>query len=333
MNHEIAKRGAGKMTVNNKVWILDDQGLTHDAEIKIYEENDIEWKWTEKKDYQADLINFGQYADVVVIQVGYPCDKAFIKQLQHCKAILAFGMGFNNVDLAVAREYGIDVSHVPEYCLDEVADHTLALLLSSARQINHYDKTVKQGHWSPVAPTSIHRMNQLTVGLYGFGRIARKVAARLNAFGVNIIASDAYVPVAVFNEYGVKQVSFETLLDNSHILSLHVPLNSETRNSLNYKQLKKLPKHARIINTCRGGIINEADLLLLLQEDHLAGAALDVLAEEPPTNANELITHERTIISPHAAYFSLEAEEELQTQTAENVLRVMNQETLNNIVN
>jgi len=321
------------MTVNNKVWILDDQGLTHDAEIKMYEDNQIEWKWTETKDYQADLINFGQYADVVVIQVGYPCDESLIKQLQHCKAILAFGMGFNNVDLAVAREYGIDVSHVPEYCLDEVADHTLALLLASSRQINHYDRTVKQGNWNSVAPTSIHRMNHLTVGLYGFGRIARKVAERLNAFGLNIIASDAYVPASVFDEYGVKQVSFETLLDTSHILSLHVPLNAETRNSLNYTQLKKLPKHARIINTCRGGIINEADLLLLLQEDHLAGAALDVLAEEPPTNANELIKHERTIISPHAAYFSLEAEIELQTQTAENVLRVMNHETLKNIVN
>lgn len=321
------------MTINNKVWILDNQGLTHDAEIKMYIDNQIEWRWTETKNYEKDLIEFGQYADVIVTQVGYPCDEALIKQLRHCKAILTFGMGFNNVDLAFARKYGIDVCHVPEYCLDEVADHTLALLLSSVRQINHYDRTVKQGDWNSIAPTNIRRMNQLTVGLYGFGRIARKVTERLRAFGTKIIASDAYVPPSVFEEYDVEQVSFETLLDTSNILSLHVPLTDETKNSLAYQQLKKLPKHARIVNTCRGGIINETDLLRLIQEDHLAGAALDVLRKEPPTSENELIRQEKTIITPHAAYYSIEAEEELQAQTAENVLRVMKQEKVMNIVN
>ncbi|RYG73187.1 C-terminal binding protein [Lentibacillus lipolyticus] len=324
------------MTINKKVWILDDKGLTHDVELAVYKQNEIEWKVTatkETKGFEEDLSAFGQHADAVVTQVGFPCDEELIKQLTHCKAIFTFGMGFNNVNLEVARQHGIHVCHVPDYCLEEVADHTLALALTSMRKLHLYNRSVKKGEWNPVFMTPVHRMSNTVIGLYGFGRIARKVAERLKAFGSELIAYDEYVPESVFKDYSVKKVDFDSLLEQSNVLSLHVPLTPETRNSLDYGRLSKLPKHAIIINTCRGGIINEQDLLRLIREKHISCAGLDVLEEEPPAEGNELIYNEDVVISPHAAYFSMEAEKELQVRTAENVVRIMNKEKPLHIVN
>jgi len=319
--------------VNKKVWILDDKELTHDSEFDIYKKHGIEWRWTTTTDYHHDLQEFGKDADVVVTQVGYPMDDPLIKQLEACKAILTFGMGFNNVNLALARQLDIDVCHVPDYCLDEVADHTLALMLASIRKLHQHDRSVKEGKWNPVLTQPVRRLKNTVIGLYGFGRIARKVAKRLRPFGSTIMAYDAYVPEDVFEEYHVEKVDFATLLRSSNVLSLHVPLTPETKGSLDYVHLRTLPQDATVINTCRGGVINEQDLLQLMKEGHISGVGLDVLEIEPPREDNILISDERTIISPHAAYFSVEAEEELQIRTAENALRVMNGEQPYHIVN
>ena len=316
-----------------KVWILDDEGLSHEKEFEIYEQHHIEYRVTTKASFEKDLKEFGKEAIAVVCQVGFPIDSELINELTNCKVICSFGMGFNQIDLQAATDKNIYVCNVPDYCAEEVADHTLALSLSLLRRLFHYNKNVKNGIWDPTDTEPIHRLSNIVIGLLGFGQIARNVAQKFKAFGVTIIAYDKFVDDKVFEEYGVTRVSFEELLERSNLLSLHVPLTDETRNMLNYEQLKKLPKGAFVVNTCRGGVIVEDDLVKLIKEKHISGAGLDVLLSEPPEKDHELLQLDEVIITPHAAYFSIEAEEQMQRETAWNVVRVVQNETPKNIVN
>lgn len=316
-----------------KVWILDDEGLSHEKEFEIYEQHHIEYRVTTKASFEKDLEEFGKEAIAVVCQVGFPIDSELINELTNCKVICSFGMGFNQIDLQAASDKNIYVCNVPDYCAEEVADHTLSLSLSLLRRLFHYNKNVKNGIWDPTDTEPIHRLSNTIIGLLGFGQIARNVAQKFKAFGVTIIAYDKFVDDKIFEEYGVTRVSFDELLERSNLLSLHVPLTDETRNMLNYEQLKKLPKGAFVVNTCRGGVIVEDDLVKLIKEKHISGAGLDVLLSEPPEKDHELIQLDEVIITPHAAYFSIEAEEQMQRETAWNVVKVVQNESPKNIVN
>src|SRR5699024_11143313 len=148
-----------------------------------------------------------QYANAVVAQVGFAVTNDLIEQLHHCKAICTFGMGFNHVDLEAAKKHGIYVCNVPNYCAEEVADHTLALSLALLRRLPHYNKQVKQGGWDPTNTKPIHRLSETVVGLLGFGQIARMVAERFKPFGVTLLAHDQYVDPTVFKQYGVTSLS------------------------------------------------------------------------------------------------------------------------------
>lgn len=315
-----------------KVWILENEGLAHDKEMAIYEKNNISYKLSTMKTFERDFKEFGKNADALVVQVGFQCDAELINRLENCKGIFTFGMGYNNVDLQAAKEMGIYVCNVPDYCQEEVADHSLSLALTLIRRLFAYNKKVKKGMWDSTDTEPISRLSQTVVGLYGFGQIAREVARRFKPFGVKLIAHDRFVDKDAFATYGVTPVSFDSLLKQSNILSLHVPLTKGTKNSLHYDNMAMLPKGAIIINTCRGGVIQEEDLARLLNENHLSGAGLDVLLNEPPEKDNELVQLENTIITPHAAYYSTEAQEELQIRTAENVVRLLSKKKPNNIV-
>ncbi|MGM8366650.1 C-terminal binding protein [Virgibacillus sp. W0181] len=311
------------MEAKAKVWVLDGAGLTHDKEFEVYEQHNIDYKLTTKETLQKDLQEFGKYADAVVAQVSMHVTEELINQLENCKAIFTFGIGFNHVDLQAAEKRGITVSNLPDYCVEEVCDHTTALCLTLLRKLFAYNKKVKQGGWDPTDTAPIHRLSNSVIGLLGFGKIAREVAKRLKPFGVTIIAHDRYADEAAFKENGVKAVEFNELLEQSHLLSLHVPLTDETKNLLNYEKMKMLPTGAMIVNTCRGGVIVEEDLAQLIKEKHISGAGIDVLLQEPPNADNELLKLEEVIVTPHAAYFSAEAEEDLQVRTAQNVVRAI----------
>jgi len=316
-----------------KVWILDNEGLTHDKEIVMYEKHDIEYRMTTKKTFEKDLAAFGKYADAIVAQVGFQCPKELIDQLEKCKIICTFGMGFNHVDLNAAKERNIYVCNVPDYCAEEVSDHTLALSLTLLRRLFAYNKKVKSGIWDPTDTEPIHRLSETVVGLLGFGQIARLAANKFKAFGVKLIAYDKFVDEAVYSDYGVVSVSLDELLEQSNLLSLHVPLTEETKNLLDEEKLRKLPEGAVIVNTCRGGVLDENALAKLIKEKHLSGAGIDVFEDEPPQEDNGLIQLEEAIITPHAAYYSVEAEEQMQVETAMNVIRAIRNEKPKNIVN
>nr|WP_302053248.1 C-terminal binding protein [Bacillus sp. FJAT-29790] len=315
------------------VWILDDEWNEHQLEKNMYQQHDLDVKVTRSETLEKDLPLYAPYADGVVAQVGFQCKADIIDKLQSCKVISIPGVGYNHVDVKAATEKGIIVSHVPDYCAEEVSDHTIALILSVTRRLSPYNRKVREGKWDPLDTLPIHRFSARTVGLLGFGRIARMVAAKLKPFGVRILAHDEFVPVETFDKHSVEPVSLNDLLEQSNILSLHVPLTPETKNLINYERLKIMPHGAFVINTCRGGVINEEDLQTLIKEGHIAGAGLDVLEHEPPSPDNPLLTMEEVFITPHASYFSEESITELRTRTTQAIIDGVQGKHLPNALN
>ncbi|MFK2827014.1 C-terminal binding protein [Bacillus sp. B190/17] len=302
------------------VWILDDEWNNHELEKNIYKQHGFDVQITRSENLERDLPLYAPYADGVVAQVGFSCGAEIINQLQSCKVISVTGIGYNHVDLEAAAQRGIVVSNVPDYCLEEVSNHTIALILGVTRRLSSYNQKVRAGKWDPMDTLPIRRLSENTIGLLGFGRIARMVTEKLKPFGVRVVAHDQYVPAEVFDTYGVIPVSLDELLQQSDILSLHVPLTPETKHLLHYERLKMLPKGAFVINTCRGGVINENDLKTLIEEGHIAGAGLDVLEEEPPSPDYPLLMMEEVFITPHASYMSEESLTQLRERACQAII-------------
>lgn len=302
------------------VWILDDEWTDHSMELAIYEQNGFNVKITRSENLTEDTEKYASHADGVVAQIGFPCGKGLIERLDNCKIIAISGVGYNHVDIEAASARGIYVANVPDYCIEEVSDHTVALMLFLTRRLGMYREKVRQGGWDPLDIPTIHRLQEQTIGLLGFGRIARRVAEKVKPFSARVIAHDSYVDDDVVKQRGVHPVSLEELLEQSNILSLHVPLTEETRNLLNRERLSKLPQGAFIVNTCRGGIIDERALQAAIEEGHIAGAGLDVLTVEPPSPDHPLFRMEEVIVTPHSSYISEEAVAELKRRTCETVI-------------
>ncbi|MFK2826677.1 C-terminal binding protein [Bacillus sp. B190/17] len=311
------------------VWILDDEWSSHQLEKDFYQQHGFEVKITKSDTLEKDIPQYAPYADGVVVQVGFPCREDLIDQLQACKVIAVPGVGYNHVDVEAAARKGITVANVPDYCVEEVSDHTIALMFALTRQLSSYHHKVRDGKWDPLDTQPIHRFSEKTIGLLGFGRIARMVAAKLKPFGVRLLAHDEYVFDEIFDMYGVTPVSLTELMQLSNVLSLHVPLNEETNNLLNYERLKLMPKGSFIINTCRGGVVNEEALQKLIQEGHLAGAGLDVLEKEPPERDHPLLKMDEVIITPHASYVSEESLVELRERTCQVIVEGIQGKALN----
>ncbi|MED1468066.1 C-terminal binding protein [Bacillus salipaludis] len=322
------------------VWILDDEWNDHNLEMNMYQQHDIEVKVTRSETLEEDLPIFAPIADGVVAQVGFQCRANIIEKLDSCKVISIPGVGYDHVDVEAATKKGIVVSHVPDYCAEEVSDHTVALILAVTRRLSAYSRKVKEGKWDPMDTLPIQRFSTNTVGFLGFGKIARRVAEKLKPFGVRLIAYAPSVPKEIFSKYTVELVSFNELLRQSTILSLHIPFRQENKNIIGYEQLKQMPKGSFIVNTSRGGLINEEDLYQAIVEGHIAGAGLDVLLNEPPDPNDPLLSLDQVYITPHSGYISDDALRELKHKTCQNIIdgvagrplvKVLNQEALNNL--
>ena len=250
------------------------------------------------------------------------------------KAIIRYGIGVDNVDLAAASKKGIWVCNVPDYCVDEVATHTLAMALALSRKLAFYDTLMKKGEWAPMQGYAMHRLSRQTVGLFGFGRIAQKVAQYFQPLGCALIAYDPMVEQNVFERLQVKAVDFEILLQDADILSIHAPLTTQTHHLFNSQTLAKMKDGAFLINTSRGPITVLEDVLLALQKGKLAGAALDVFEKEPPTPAMvEQCKHSNLLTTPHVAYLSVEAMQRLHERVVETALEVLAGRKPQNVVN
>jgi D-3-phosphoglycerate dehydrogenase / 2-oxoglutarate reductase len=255
-----------------------------------------------------------------------------IDALQTCKVISRYGIGVDNVDIATATRNGIAVTCVPDYCVEEVSDHALSLILSSVRKICQLNQTVHRGTWDFKAYRPIRRLQGQTLGLIGFGKIPRRLVEKVQAFDFQILVYDPYVHDASSN-LGVEIVSLQRLLTESDIVSIHAPLTDETRQMLGFEELKMMKKDAFLINTARGGLIDEPGLVAALEKNLIAGAALDVLQSEQLNPDNPLLQMENVVITPHTGFYSEQSLVELQTKAVREVIRVLTGQKPNTCVN
>lgn len=256
-----------------------------------------------------------------------------LEQLENCKVISRYGVGLNTVDLPKATEKGIYVANVPGYCMDEVSDHALALLLSWARKIVLLNQYVKQNIWDFKKSIPIHRFNQQTVGILGFGRIPRRLTEKLVPIGFNVLVYDPYVSPEEISKYQATSASLEEIFAKADFISVHIPLTNETKGLVNKDLFSLTKKSLVIINTARGPVIHEADLIDALQTGRIAGAALDVVEEEPIRSDNPLLSMEQVILTPHIAWYSEESEKEMRTKCARNVVEALSGKLLTYLVN
>src|SRR6266550_5035810 len=255
-----------------------------------------------------------------------------IRQMTKCRIISRFGIGVDNVDLDAATQAGIVVTKVPDYCIDEVSDHAMALLLSAVRKIPMATDQVHAGTWKMPNFVPIHRLRGSVVGLVGFGRIPQLVVPKAKAFGMRVVAFDPYVPPDVFQNLGVERVEFDELLTISDYVSIHSPLTPDTKGMFNEAAFKKMKKGSYVVNTARGPIIDEAALAAAIDSGHIAGAALDVMTNEPPVNS-PLIGKRNVVITPHTSFYSEESLVELQTKASQEVASVLTGKPARNPVN
>lgn len=249
-----------------------------------------------------------------------------IAALRHCQIIARMGIGLDNIDVEAATTADIVVTNVPDYCVDEVSDHALALLLSLVRRIPRADRLVHAGGWSVQEVGVLHRLRGQVLGLVGFGKIGRSFAHKAQAVGLRVVTYDPYLPRQVAEGSDVEQVGLHELLATADIVSIHAPLTPETHHLFGEETFRKMKPGALLINTSRGGLVDEHALAVALERGDLGGAALDVVESEPPAGS-PFLRREDVILTPHTAYYSEESTAELQRKAAEDVVRVLQGET------
>lgn len=279
---------------------------------------------------EKELVKAAENADAILTgMTNIP--RSAMEKMKKCRVISSIGIGYEGIDLEAATGFGIAVTNVPDYCLEEVSDHAMALILACARKIVRLDRAVREGKWDSSEKLEIRtkiwppifRLRGETLGLIGLGRIARTLVPKARGFGFNIIAYDPYIPEKVAREMQVSPISLEELLKQSDFISLHIPLTEDTKNLLGMKQFRIMKQTAYLINTSRGGLIREEELYQALKEGLLSGAALDVTEPEPPHPDNPLMTLDNVILTAHSAHFSNQSASELRKKAEENVFAVL----------
>jgi D-3-phosphoglycerate dehydrogenase len=263
----------------------------------------------------ATLIELARDADAIMTNwADVPAE--LIDAAPRCQIIARLGIGLDNIDVRHATRRGILVTNVPDYCLTEVAEHTLALLLALARKIAVFHSSALAGKYDLAAGFPLRRVEGQTLGIVGMGRIGRRVAAKARAFGLNILAYNRSPRDAL---PGVSWADFDGVLAHSDYVSLHLPLTDETRRMIGPAQLARMKTTAFLINTARGGLVDHAALAEALSNNRLAGAALDVQDPEPPDLSQPPYNDPRVIVTPHAAFYSVESVDELRRRACHQI--------------
>jgi phosphoglycerate dehydrogenase-like enzyme len=267
---------------------------------------------------EEQVIEAGQGCSALLVQYA-PITDRVLAALSQVGIVSRFGAGFDTVDTAAAKKHGVWVSNSPDYGVGEVATHALAMALSLLRHLPFYDRDVKSGTWHYESPGKLQRVSNLTLGILGLGRIGKRMAHIARNSFKRVIACDPYIIDGDFPAY-VERVGLEDLFRNSDCISLHLPLTTETRAMVNAALLGQMRPGSVLVNTARGAIVNVDDLAQALNEGRLDGAGLDVLPWEPLPADHPIAKHPRVVLSPHAAFYSVEAERELRRKAAQNIV-------------
>jgi D-3-phosphoglycerate dehydrogenase len=266
-----------------------------------------------------EVIALGRTADALMVQWA-PVTREVIDQLEKCELIVRYGIGLDNLDLEAARQKGIPVCNVPDYCTHEVADHAVSLAFALARQLGTTDRLVRQGVWKITPPVAMPPFREMTFATMGYGRIAREVLARASAFGFRTAFYDPFVDAAAGRE-DLRFADKEELFRAADIISLHLPLTGDTRHIIDREALALMKPAAIVVNTARGALVDTVALAAALDAGTIGAAGLDVLEQEPPEVSHPLLQCANAILTSHTAWYSASSVPALQRMAAEEVIR------------
>ncbi len=313
------------------VWI-DPPFAAFTPEERIFGEAGIEFVYAPCES-EDEIIEVARDADALMVSLHNYISRRILAGLPKCKVVVRHGIGVDSIDVAAATELGILVSNNPTYCLEEVADLAIGLLLACARKIPLLSQAVHAGVWDHKLARPGHRLQGSVLGVIGLGRIGRRVARRASSFGLRLLACDPYIASTVATEVGATLVPREELLRQSDFVTIHTPLTPETRHLIGERELRLMKPTAYLINTARGDIVDTNALVRALTEKWIAGVGLDVIEGEPAASGHPLLRFEDAIITPHVAWYSEEASLELQETCAWDVVRVLRGERPLSMVN
>lgn len=280
---------------------------------------------------EDEVIAQCQDAEIFIVQYA----KITEKVMENCpclKYVVRYGVGVDTIDIPAATRHGIQVGNVPDYGMNEVADHAIALAMSMIRKTIEMNAFTKNQKWDYTKAIPIHRFSEMTVGVIGLGRIGRNFAQKMHALGFKVIGTDPYFKATPETDAYVKPVSMEDVITQSDVISLHCPADGNM-NLFCAETFKKMKNTAILINVARGGIINEEDLDQALTDGEIGGAALDCMLGEPVSKDSPLFRHENLVVTPHMAWYSQEAAQELKRKVAEESVRFARGEAIHYPIN
>lgn len=318
------------------IWIIDEEWPDYEVETKILKERypSCEIRFS-GNDYAADLEEFGYKADAIIAQVYVYIPKETIERLENCKCIALFGGGYDRVDVDFAREKGIMVTNVQGYCAEDLADYVMAGIFYWGKKIDLYEDVSKTGLWGAQAGGSapIKRINRSTLMIIGCGKIGSTVAKKALALGMRVIAYDPYVPKEKTDELGVEKVRLEEGLKMADYISINAKYYEGTHHLITMKHFKLMKNTAYLINTARGRIISEEDMIEAVNNGEIAGAVVDVISNEPPSKNEKIFDCKGIVVTPHVSYISEESYTELKVRAANNAIMMLNGERPADLVN
>lgn len=318
--------------MNKKVFVTDAWFPDYDELVKRVKNAGGTVVFASAKD-EDTLIKEGSDA-VCIVNTSAKCSAKFINALTNCKMIVRTGIGVDTIDVDAATSKNISVCNVPDYCLGEVANHAVTLALTVIRKIGLLNKEVSEGKWNNSELGNVPRLSNSTFGLLGFGGISKNVAERMKSFGVKVVAYDPFLPDEVFSELGVvRAMTLEDVYRQADAISIHMPLTKETKHVIDKEAIDKMKDGVFIINTARGALINEADLIEALKSGKVGGAGLDVVEQEPLPTDNKLNDFDNVVITPHAGYYSVSALPDLYGKVIDEVERALKGECNRMVLN
>lgn len=299
---------------------------------KICEENGGEFIILECKT-EDEVVAGAHDADALLV-VYFKVGESLLTRLPKCRLAVRLGIGVDNYDLDAFTRHGVIACNVPDYGVEEVAAHTLGMILCTERKIVYFDKQVRNGIWDDAQGYNMHRLSQRTLGFFGFGRIARKLATSCATLNYRVIAYDPMLKDEVFTEYGAQRVTVEELFSQADTLTLMAPSTAETHHIVNAKNLALAKDGLRIVNTARGELINNADLIAALESGKVAAAGLDVVEGEPIKDVQHaLLQFDSVFLTPHTAYQTVESVAILKRMAMETAVGYLTQQQTKNVVN
>ena len=305
-----------------KIVVTDDRFGSYEEEKEVFKKLNAELIILDSKSTNNNILQI-QDANALLVNL-FPMSKDIITNLKNCKIISRYGVGYDNVDTEAATHKGIWLSNVPDYSREDVSDQALALLMGNIRKIAYKDRMIRNGKWDLHSGQPVHRMKSAVLGLIGYGAIAKRFHEKTSAFGFSkVLVYDPFIKKDIIRDNGAIPSNLDNLLSESDYISIHVPLNETSRMMIGKKQLGLMKKNSILINTSRGGIIDEDALAEVLIKEQIAGAGLDVFEKEPVPDTSPLLKLDNIILSDHTAWYSAESVKELKTKAAMNVLAVL----------